>query len=259
MADEVKKSYYAIIPANIRYDSNLNANSKLIYGEITALTNEKGYCWASNDYFASLYGVSKKTISLWIKDLKDNGYIDVKLIYREGSKQIVNRYLQICNEGTHKNVNTPPHKNVKENNTLINNTTNNTFNIKKEKRKTEFDLLIESYTDDLQLRNTIYEFIKMRKAIRSPMTSNALKLMLNKLDKLAPNDIHCDIRISILEQSIMNSWKGVFEIKEGNYGNNTYTKDTSNYTGVKRQADIQAPGAPTAEELRRAEEEGMFD
>lgn len=89
-------------------------------------------------------------------------------------------------------------------------------NIKKEKKKSEFDLIIENYTNDLQLRNTIYEFIKMRKAIKVPMTSNALNLMLKKLDKLAPNDIHCDIRINILEQSIMNSWKGIFELKSKN-------------------------------------------
>ncbi|MDU7363000.1 phage replisome organizer N-terminal domain-containing protein [Clostridium sp.] len=91
-------------------------------------------------------------------------------------------------------------------------------NIKKEKKKSEFDLIIENYTNDLQLRNTIYEFIKMRKAIKAPMTSNALNLMLKKLDKLAPNDIHCDVRINILEQSIMNSWKGIFELKEGANG-----------------------------------------
>ena len=87
-------------------------------------------------------------------------------------------------------------------------------NIKKEKKKTEYDLIIENYTNELQLRDTIYEFIKMRKAIKAPMTSNALKLMLKKLDKLASNDVHCDIRINILEQSIMNSWKGIFELKE---------------------------------------------
>lgn len=84
------------------------------------------------------------------------------------------------------------------------------------KKKTEYDLIIENYTNDLQLRNTIYEFIKMRKAIKAPMTSNALNLMLKKLDKLAPNDIHCDVRINILEQSIMNSWKGIFELKSKN-------------------------------------------
>lgn len=108
-------------------------------------------------------------------------------------------------------------------------------NIKKEKKKTEFDLLIESYTDDLQLRNTIYEFIKMRKAIRSPMTSNALKLMLGKLDKLSLNDDSPNIRIAMLEQSIMNSWKGVFEIREdsGYKKSNGYNQRPSSIDNLK--------------------------
>lgn len=89
-------------------------------------------------------------------------------------------------------------------------------NIKKEKKKSEFDLIIENYTNDLQLRNTIYEFIKMRKAIKAAMTSNALKLMLSKLDKLSNGDK--DKKFKILEQSIMNSWKGIFELKEGSNG-----------------------------------------
>ncbi len=108
-------------------------------------------------------------------------------------------------------------------------------NIKKEKRKTEFDLLIESYTDDLQLRNTIYEFIKMRKAIRSPMTSNALKLMLGKLDKLSLNDDSPNIRIAMLEQSIMNSWKGIFELKTdtGYKKTNGYYSQSSSIDNLK--------------------------
>lgn len=207
---EVHKSYYAIIPANIRHDSSITPNAKLLYGEITALCNEKGYCWANNEYFASLYGVSKVSISKWIRQLVEKGYIDSVLEYKEGTKEILNRYLTIVNDPIKEKFNTPIKEKFKDNNTLINNTSNN----KKEKRKTEFDLLIEGYTEDLQLRNTIYEFLKMRKAIKAPMTSNALKLMLNKLDRLAPKDIHCDLRIAILEQSIMNSWKGIFELKE---------------------------------------------
>lgn len=214
---DIHKSYYAIIPANIRYDTSVTPNAKLLYGEITALCNERGYCWANNEYFANLYGVSKKTISTWISQLREKGYIVSEIVYKEGSKEIKDRYLRICAYPIEENVNTPMEEKVKDNNTIINNTINNTSN-KKEKKKTEFDVLIESYTENLNLRSTIYEFIKMRKAIKAPMTSNALKLMLNKLNKLSDND---STKIAIIEQSIMNSWKGIFELKVDNYSNKT--------------------------------------
>ena len=90
-----KKSYYAIIPANVRYDKTLPANAKLLYGEITALCNEKGYCWASNNYFAVLYEVSKETISRWIKALSDNKYIYTEFTYEKDTKQITGRLIRI--------------------------------------------------------------------------------------------------------------------------------------------------------------------
>ena len=76
-------AYYAIIPANVRYDPDLPPNAKLLYGEITALCNEKGFCWASNRYFADLYGVSKKSVSNWIGILAEKGYIQVNFSYKE--------------------------------------------------------------------------------------------------------------------------------------------------------------------------------
>ena len=60
-------NYYAILPAFVRYDKDLPANARLLYGELTALTNKKGYCFASNNYFAPLYGVTTQEISKWIK------------------------------------------------------------------------------------------------------------------------------------------------------------------------------------------------
>ena len=68
-------SYYAIIPASIRYNPNLSMSSKMLYGEITALCNKEGFCWASNEYFAKLYGVHKNTVSKWINDLIKEGFL----------------------------------------------------------------------------------------------------------------------------------------------------------------------------------------
>ena len=88
-------NYYSIIPANVRYDENLKANEKLLYGEITALANKNGYCWAENKYFAELYKVHKKTVSEWIGNLEKQGYISIKLEYIKGTKQVSKRYIYI--------------------------------------------------------------------------------------------------------------------------------------------------------------------
>lgn len=229
------------IPKIIYLDENLSWTEKILLVEIDSLDGERG-CFALNEHFASHLAISKDRVSKLINGLVDKGYLTSEIIYRENSKIIKSRILHTTIgysrkqlEGIGENNYTPPGENNQENNTLINNTTNNTFNIKKEKRKTEFDLLIESYTDDLQLRNTIYEFIKMRKAIRSPMTSNALKLMLGKLDKLSLNDDSPNIRIAMLEQSIMNSWKGIFELKTdtGYKKTNGYYSQSSSIDNLK--------------------------
>lgn len=123
------KNYYAIIPANVRYDQELTPNAKLLYGEITALCNEKGYCWASNSYFSELYGVSKVSISKWINQLVAKGYVKSDMQYKEGTKEILNRYIRIVNEPIEEKLKTPIKEKFKENNTSFNTTTNNTKEI----------------------------------------------------------------------------------------------------------------------------------
>ena len=95
MTEMEKPSYYAIIPANVRYDKRLTDKAKLLYGEITCLTNKTGECWASNQYFADLYGVSKQTISNTISLLIKYGYITSELIYKDGGKEVEKRVLKI--------------------------------------------------------------------------------------------------------------------------------------------------------------------
>lgn len=90
------RAYYAVIPANVRYCKDLSANMKLMYGEITALSNEKGYCWASNSYFAELYDVDRCTVSRWISKLEKLGFIRTEVIYTESKKkQIKERRIYI--------------------------------------------------------------------------------------------------------------------------------------------------------------------
>jgi hypothetical protein len=88
-------AYYAVIPANVRYDKNLPPNAKLLYGEITALCNKYGYCWAFNAYFARLYETSERTIINWINALRDKGYISVEFVYAPGKKGVHQRNILI--------------------------------------------------------------------------------------------------------------------------------------------------------------------
>lgn len=133
-----RPSYYSVITANVRYDNNLTDSEKLLFAEITSLSNKYGYCTASNNYFAKLYNVSKVTISRRISSLRNNGYLNVELIKENNEiKQrklhpLTNTYIPINNSVNtpHNNsVNSPINKNVKENSTSINTTSNNITSI----------------------------------------------------------------------------------------------------------------------------------
>jgi len=87
-----KPSYFAIIPAKVRYDSKLTNSQKIMFGEITALANKRGYCNASNTYFSKLYSVDPSTISKWVKGLQGQGYIELE--YTREGKQIKGRKLR---------------------------------------------------------------------------------------------------------------------------------------------------------------------
>ena len=128
-----KPSYYAIISAEVRYDKNLSANAKLLYGEITCLTNENGFCFANNKYFAELYEKSKVTISKWISELVVNGYVSTSYTFKEGSKEIDKRYISILKGGIKENLKGGIKENFKDNNTSINNTSIIKEKIKKRK------------------------------------------------------------------------------------------------------------------------------
>ncbi len=97
MDEQKTRSYYGIIPANVRYDKKITSNAKLLYSEITALCNESGYCWATNSYFAKLYDVEIETISRWVSSLERFGYIIKNISKTEGNKREL-RLATYCSE-----------------------------------------------------------------------------------------------------------------------------------------------------------------
>ena len=148
-----KPNYYATITAEVRYSKKITPNAKLLYAEITALSSKDGVCWASNKYFSNLYEVSTVTISRWVSSLVENGFINREMIYKKGTKEIDKRYLQLCNGGINKNVNAPINKNVKDNNTSINNTSINISN-----RRKDFVLNVMSFDYDKNILNSFVDY-----------------------------------------------------------------------------------------------------
>ena len=110
-------NYYAIIPADVRY-SKITANAKLLYGEITALANKEGFCWASNNYFAELYGVTNRSVSNWVKELTDQGFVTYE-IENENLRKIFLTLGSKLRTPT-KKTSCPPRKKLLHNNTMNN-------------------------------------------------------------------------------------------------------------------------------------------
>ena len=174
-----KKNYYAIIPASVRYDDELSDGTKLLYGEITALSNEKGYCWASDSYFAELYNVSKSTIQRRFKQLEEKGYIKREIVYEKGTRKIAHRYTHLCDSPIRKNEHSPIRKNERDNITDINTTLNNTVN-KRSSRKRVYDEDSVYYQLALRLYKKILENNPEHKKPNLQNWANDVRLMIER-------------------------------------------------------------------------------
>lgn len=111
------------IPKEIWLDSTMTTQEKLFYVEIDSLDMQNG-CFASNSYFAEFFGISTTRVSIVIGNLIKKGYISSKIEYKEGTKQILKRVLNICYRPYLTKVKDPTQQKLKDNNTS-NNTSNN--------------------------------------------------------------------------------------------------------------------------------------
>lgn len=181
-------NYYAVLSADVRYDTNLSPQEKILYAEITALTNKDGVCFAGNKYFASLYSLTDVTISRQLSHLEEYGYI--KIAYDKEGASVRKRYITINKNvngkavSLNKNVNRTINKNVKDNNTSILILYNNNINATK-----AVDLFIkglqrtnpkidrsdkqkEEYAKDFLSLSEKYEWTEINRVIRFATSSD---------------------------------------------------------------------------------------
>lgn len=106
MESSAKPDYYVLLQSHVRLCKKLKPIERLFFGEIHLLCNQKGYCWAGNNYFAKIYGISKRSVSRHLHHLKKLGFITIN-IKRDDRNMVIKRIIKIANEGIDKTVYTP--------------------------------------------------------------------------------------------------------------------------------------------------------
>lgn len=226
------------ISKEVWLDTRLNALEKIILTEIDSLDNGEKGCYASNEHLAEFCQCSKTKVSTAIKKLIDCGYIYVQNF--DGRKRELKSRLSNFERQNIKNCKADI-QNLKESNT-DNNTVNNTNNIlSKKERKSKsksYDEQIAEYTQNEELQNALKAFVQMRSFIKSPVTAHGLKLLLNKLTKISRNDAE---KITIVNNSIENNWKGFYGLKEeSNYKKSVQPEKKYDQNGYGSEEELMA-------------------
>ena len=95
MGTRPKAGFYAVIPADVRYDEQIPPNAKLLYGEISALSNAQGCCTAGDDWFFANYGFSDRTVRRLLAALEEAGYIRTEVLRDPDTGQVTGREIYL--------------------------------------------------------------------------------------------------------------------------------------------------------------------
>lgn len=217
-------NYYSIIPAHVRYDKELKPMEVIMYGELTALSNKYGYSYASNNYFAELYNVHKKTVSTWISNLKEKGYIDTVVI-RDESMTVTERRIYITapypsnhGEGYPQKSGDPIHKKTEENNTRINNTRIN-------RDSDETSKSFQYISNNLEMIQSPLKAQQLEEAIKD-FKDNKLEIVTVATDYCKENSKGLNYLIKVLENwnkdGVNTKEKAISKIKPRNNKEDDY-------------------------------------
>lgn len=210
-------SYYAVITGPILDDRELAANAKLLYASITSLTDQKGYCWASNEALAERFGWGERTVTRLVAQLQQRGFIRTVMALNEETRKMERRIF-IGNEaaegvakigevasfgegGVAKTGDTPP--NIKKNNKREN---------KYRAPEEIWQRCVQFCGGSCDLEAALYGFLENRwKRGNALETGRALSILLGKLERLSGKD-HA-VMAAMLDKSVERNWDSVYELK----------------------------------------------
>ena len=82
------------IPAEILLNENLSVMEKFLYAEIDSFCGRGRECYAANIHFAKIMQVSERRIQQLLVSLEEKGMIRRRVVYKEGTKEVLRRYLK---------------------------------------------------------------------------------------------------------------------------------------------------------------------
>ena len=88
-------NWYAVITAKVLMAKDISSTQKLLIALISNLSNERGYCFASNAYLGECLGLSAGTVSNSVSDLELKGYLGRIMCFKKGTSEIEGRFLTI--------------------------------------------------------------------------------------------------------------------------------------------------------------------
>lgn len=122
------------------------------------------------------------------------------------------RYENGCKGGRPKNqkiTKIKPKNNQNKTKTKPNN--NENVNVNENENNNNNVNVNKKYYDDEKLNKTFLEFLQLRKKLKAVNSDRAITLLINQL-----SNYDDETKLQMIEQSILNSWKSVYEIKKKN-------------------------------------------
>ena len=206
-------------------NSNLSVEAKAIYAYLSSIAGIKNTCYPSVETIQTDLCMGKNRLMKHMGQLiaagvvekvrERNGNIYGRNIYKithetEVAKDLNRIFEAVENEALEIQ--------AVENEVINNNNTNNNIKNKNSIKGKSSKTVKVYFPNDELLNQAFADYVEMRKQIRKPMTDKAVTLAIKKLQELSAipfsDTIDSEMAIQILNQSIMNSWQGLFPLKE---------------------------------------------
>lgn len=202
-----KTKDYTVMSNYHLHEKDMSLKAKGLLSLMLSLPDDWDY---SIDGLIKLSKDGKDSVTAAILELEKFGYL-VRTQAKDKSGRFAGYDYDVYEKpmtGEPLTENPPTVKPPQQNTNILNTNKQNTKRIKEEART--IDDIISEQKEALQ--EPLREFVKMRKAIKKPMTTHGLELALKRLNELTSDT---DEAVEIINQSIMNSWQGFFPLTKG--------------------------------------------